>query len=277
MDSLSLSKQPVAYKDRYIRITACIIGAHIFTIYGEPESSLEWLLKRDYYPAFLISLFIALAVTSYIRWITRKLDTKYDWQQATTSRLLVQPLIGLLFPALLAFAITWLYLRANGINILATSYVTHDFQFLMLMLAIVNAYYVTYFFYIRWQQAESMLQHKGLTETLSSHDYFMVSQGTKNVPLELAVIACVYRDDDANYLLTLIGERYFVPGTLDDAMQKLDKSFFRANRQLIISRTVLVSYKNIEYGKLQLTLSVVVPDDGVISQKRAKSFKDWVR
>ena len=276
MESSALTEPTVAYKDKYIRLFACIIGAHVFTVYGEPESSLEWLLKRDYYPAFLISLLIAFAVTAYIRWINRKLDRKYDWQHHTTSRLLLQPLLGLLLPALLAFGFTWFYLRMRGVNILATSYVTHDFQFLLLMLAVVNAYYITYFFYVRWQNAERMLT-RTMIPTDNPTGYFVVSQGTKTVPVELTAIACIYRDDDANYLITFDQERFFIPGTLDDAMQKLDKNFFRVNRQLIIARKTLVSYKNIEFGKMQLTLSIDVPDDRVVSQKRAKSFKDWAR
>ena len=53
-------------------------------------------------------------------------------------------------------------------------------------------------------------------------------------------------------------------------------SFFRANRQIIVSRNACKAYENIENGKISIDLSVDVKFPVIVSQKRAKAFRNWI-
>jgi len=273
-----LLPEPLKYNDLHLRIIGSVIGAHIFTVYGEPESSLEWFFKKDYYPAFALSLFIAFILTSYIHYLTTRLDRKYDWQHHTIKRVLLQLLFGVAVPALFAFLVTGLYLRVRDVNILKTTYISHDFQYLQLLLILINAYYLAHFLYLRWQQAEQKAVSLPVTEEKATPPQMItVSRGSKNFPIAINDIAVIYRQDEVNYLRTFDAEKYFLPYTLDDLIQQLDQSFFRVNRQVIISRRALASYKNLDYGKIQLRLiDIDYQEPVVVSQKRAKGFREWV-
>lgn len=270
----------VRYKDLPIRIILSITGALIFTIYGEKESTLELLLLPEFYPAFVISLVIASVVIHYVYAANTLLNRSYDWQKVPLQRALLQLLVSLAIPALIAFGMAVAYFHYHNVDIRKTFYLTHEFPFIVLLLALLNAYYICYYFLVKWQRTHTAmvnLEKSSLAPTVAEKgDTFLVSRGNRNIPVLISDIACIYRTGDANYLLTHEGEKYFLSGTMDDAGQKLDRQFFRVNRQLIINRSVLVSYKNDSFGKIALQLSVEVPEPAIVSQKRAKGFREWV-
>jgi len=268
---------PVTYKDLPVRIILALTGAFIFTVYGEKENSLELLLLPEFYPAFLTSLVIALVVIHYIYFANTVLNVKYDWQGATVQRLLLQLLFALIVPSLLAFSMATIYFRYNKVDLRNTFYITHEFPFIVLLLTLLNAYYIGYYFLVKWQRAHRQLLSMESSVLQDRKDILIVSRGNKNLPITISEISCVFRENEANFLQMIDGERYFLTGTLDDVFQRLDGcSFFRVNRQLIINRKILLGYKNDINGKIALELSVKVPEPPIVSQKRAKGFREWV-
>lgn len=275
-------QKPIRYHDLYVRIAASVIGAHIVVIFGEPLSTFEILLKSYYYPAFAISFVIAFLLITYVWWVSTFLNRKYDWEHYPLSRTLLQTLLGMVVPAFLAFFQAWFYLRIRGVNILKTTYVSHDFQYILLMLVILNAYYIAYYFFIRWKQAANALDTIKIPNVkeealIDDRDYFIVSQGAKSVPVRLEDICFIYRKEDANLLQTFNGETFFISQPLDDIQQQLSKDFFRVNRQLIVTRRSIVNYKATDFGKIELVLRPAFYEPAIVSQKRAKSFREWVR
>lgn len=274
-------QHPIRYHDLYVRIAASVIGAHIVVIFGEPLSTFEILLKSYYYPAFAISFVIAFLLITYVWWVSTFLNRKYDWEHYPLSRTLLQMLLGMVVPAFLAFFQAWFYLRLRGVNILKTTYVSHDFQYILLMLVILNAYYIAYYFFIRWKQAANALDNIKTTPDkdvlINDRDYFIVSQGAKSVPVRLGDICFIYRKEDANLLQTFDGETFFISQPLDDVQQQLTRDFFRVNRQLIITRRSIVNYKATDFGKIELILRPAFYEQAIVSQKRAKSFREWVK
>ncbi|WP_316787779.1 LytTR family DNA-binding domain-containing protein [Pedobacter frigoris] len=272
--------EPIRYKDLYVRISASVIAAHIIVIFGEPDSTFEILLKSYYYPAFGISFVIAFLLISYVHWVTSFLDKRKDWEHHLFSRALLQVLLGFIAPAFLAFFQAWYYLKLRGINILKTTYVSHDFQYILLMLVILNAYYIGFYFFLRWKQAErraALLKASLIKSPVDPKEQFLVSGGTKNVLIDYDAICFFYRQDESNLLRTFQDETYYISRPLDDVQQDLDRRFFRVNRQMIINRKALKNYKAIEFGKIQIELEPAPAEPAIVSQRRAKSFKEWMK
>lgn len=280
--SLTLTgSHPVSYSDLYFRIVACLVGSHILLIYGETQSVFQILLLPGYYYSLIGSFLIAMILFALIRWVVKKLDTRFDWKKRTLERTGMQVVTGLILPCFLAFLLAFVYFQVRaGINILNTSYVRYDFDFIIALLLLINLYYVAYYFYVRWHQAEKLLAEMVVSADKGAKPAkktFQVSKGAQNLLVNVEDIAYVFRDDESNFLRTVNGENYYIADTLDEVQQQLpETSFFRANRQFVLNRRACSGYELLTYGKLKANVSPAFNAEVVISQKRALAFKKWL-
>jgi hypothetical protein len=276
------NKRQLQYKDFYLRLVACLIASHIIVVYGETESVFEMLLTKDYYYAVGYSFVIAFILFTIVRQTFIWLDKKFDWMEQPVVRLGLQVFFGLIIPGFLAFMLAASYFRIRaGINILHTSYLRYDFQFILLQLLLINFYYVGYYFYGRWSQAEQVIGNLSKSSISENNgfakDTFQVSKGSKNLLLPVDEIAYCYREGESNFLRSMTGEDFFISQSLDEVQQVLpENKFFRANRQLVVHRKACKGYDLLTYGKLKAKVYPEFPADIVISQKRAVAFKTWV-
>ena len=68
----------VNYNDRYFRIVLSLLAAHIIVMYNETDSFLEALFTETYIRGVLASFVIAWLLTTYIHFISVRLDRRYD-------------------------------------------------------------------------------------------------------------------------------------------------------------------------------------------------------
>jgi hypothetical protein len=271
---------PIAYKDFYLRLVACIVATHIVIVYGETQSTFEILLTPEYYYAFAGSAIIAFTLFGAVRWVVLKLDKRFDWMRQPIYRIGLQIFFGLMIPGFLAFLLAALYFRLNGISILDTSYLRYDFQFILLQILIINCYYIAYYFYGKWAQAKEVIDMMDKTKPMINEvarETFQVSKGAANVLLGMDQIAYCYRKDESNFLRTITGEDFYINLSLDEVQEQLpERHFFRINRQMIAHRQTCKGFDLLSYGKLKADLSPSYNSEVIISQKRALAFKRWL-
>jgi len=120
-----------------------------------------------------------------------------------------------------------------------------------------------------------------LIETLSRRtrqykSYFLIPVKDKLVPLAIAEVACFYIEDKVSRAITFEGKTIVIGKPLDELVEQLDPElFFRANRQFVVAHKAIQNITTWFGGKLQLSLSVPVPDRILISKARASEFKEW--
>lgn len=272
------------YHDLYFRIALSLLASHIIIAFGEQESFFELLVMPDYYRSLLFSFIIAFILVTVVNVVTIRLDRRYGWGHRPWLRAILQALLGLLLPSILAFLLAFFYFSMYGLFILDTPYLKYDFPVIVLMLVLLNVYYLAYYFFRRWQIAERKSAEKvesidnSANETKNGRETFLVQRGAQSIPLPVDTIAYFYRDGDYNYLTTFEEDRYLIPQTLDEVEAQLDKLlFFRANRQFIVHHKACTHFSSLDYGKLELFVSPTAKESIVISQRRAKSFKEWMR
>lgn len=106
--------------------------------------------------------------------------------------------------------------------------------------------------------------------------YFLIPAGDKLVPLATQDIACIYLCNKQSIAVTGDGKSHVIDKPLDTIMQDLDpRVFFRANRQYIVSHRAVQDIAFWFGSKLQLRLSVPVPDCIMVSKAKVSEFKDW--
>lgn len=143
----SLAHLPrVRYNDFYFRLIASVIGAHFVVMFGEKISLFEALLMPAYYIALGGSAIIAFLLINTIWAITAWLDKRYDWYEHPYLRCAYQFLVGIILTSLLAFVLAALYFYIRGQNIVDTLYLQFDYPVIILLLILLNGYYIIHYF-----------------------------------------------------------------------------------------------------------------------------------
>ena len=270
----------VRYNDIWLRVIASVLAAHFIVMYGETVSLFQELFDPLYYFAMSYSIAIAFTLISFVRYVYLKLDRRFDWRKKPVERSALQILVGLVLPGILAFLMATTYFLFRGMNILKTLYLRFDYPVILILLLFLNLYYLAYYFYEQMRIAERAILNSPITIDESedgSKKNFLVNQGFKSIPIPLDEIAYFYREGDYNFLRTNRGDDYTIAEPLDEVQQHLGmQNFFRANRQMLVSRKACKHFESLPFNKLQLIIEPPYKTQTIISQKRNKGFKEWL-
>jgi two-component system LytT family response regulator len=106
--------------------------------------------------------------------------------------------------------------------------------------------------------------------------FLIPAKGDKLMPVQVNDLACFQIDSGMVKALTFDKRSFTVDNTLDELSGMLDPySFFRANRQFIISRHAIKDVDLWFSGKLAVNLKVDTNCRIVLSKARASEFKIW--
>jgi two-component system, LytTR family, response regulator len=96
------------------------------------------------------------------------------------------------------------------------------------------------------------------------------------VAVTIERIACFYRDE-VIWIQTTDNQRLITDyNSLDEIEELLNsEGFFRANRQFIVNKQTIESYRTHFTGKIELKLVVSTKDEIVVSKEKAHQFRGW--
>lgn len=264
------------YHDLYFRIILSFIAAHFIVVFGEKDSVFQLLLSWDYYRSVMLSAAIAFILVSMVHFATVKLDTVFDWNSHTIKRIGMQLLMGFALPAIAAFILATVYFRLYDIDIFVTRYLQYDYPVILGMILFFNLYYLTYYFYLQMRQAQ--LATNSVPDATKPAEVILASRGTKNIPLKVSDISYVFHEEEYNFARTFEKEDFLIPASLDTIQQQLPpRKFFRVNRQMLVNLDACEHFENIEHQKIQVHLRPKHNQPVIISQKRARDFRDWIK
>ena len=273
---------PVRYNDLYFRIIAALLAAHCIVAFGDKETLFQLLLDKYYYMALGSSFVIALVLVTIVNFITRKLDRHFDWKVYPVERTGLQLLAGLVLPAVVALLLAGLYFKLNGLDIFKTLYFQIDFPVIVGMILLFNIYYLTYYFYLQMRLAEKAAQVSNKAENILSNqtefkEVIIASRGAKNIPIPVNKISYIYHQDEYNFIKTSEKEDFLITEPLDIIQQQLSsRQFFRVNRQMLVNFNACGHFENIAHQKLRLYVIPETKEPIIVSQKKAKEFKEWM-
>lgn len=271
-----LPKRVFKSEDLFFRTLCAVFGAHVMVVFGVETSFFEAILNPVYYKAMAGSLLIALPVVEYTAFISRRLDQKWDWIQKPLERGLLQALFGVIITSVITFLLASIYFYVRGINIFDTLYLRIDFPLVVCLLLVMNLLFVLQYFYryVRSQgQAAKALSPETTEENLGN---LLVRSGNQTLSLHPAEIAFFYLEEDNRYLRTLQGGKLMVSQSLEELEARFGPAgFFRANRQVIISRKACQGFSVIEFGKLALICKPEFSETIIVSQRKAREFRQW--
>jgi len=286
-----IHKTEIRYNDFWIKIIGSLIASEMIDSIGRYESIFRRVTHLYFYTDLLGGFVISLILWELVRFVIHRLDKKYSWIDYPAQRIFLQFLFAIVTPAFLCFVFTLLFMKlAYNQDIFKTEWLYNEFYVVILVIVIINLVYFTWWLFLRWQalQAQSAFAREpgkvigevampDRTQASETAAIITVTKAGKNILLPQTEITHVVLEGSYTFIKTGKSENFVTTYTLDELTKMLDPdSFFRVNRQIIISRHACRAYENIENGKISIDLSVDVRAPVIVSQKRAKAFRNWI-
>ncbi|MBD2768892.1 LytTR family transcriptional regulator DNA-binding domain-containing protein [Hymenobacter sp. BT664] len=282
--------QPISYPDTWLRRLAVpfMVLTDFYILYGN--------YKLDF---IHITSLVADTIQGYVvfeacRRIILRLDTRWPWVEKPLRRLGLQ----LLLTSAVALGIFGVLTQV--VNVLlrlqtftdARSFVysldLSDSLVILIWVGCVNSLYTILYLYElhRIRQLEKMEMPpvaepptgKG-ADAGASH--LLVRMGKQELLLAPQQVLLFYIEQQAVLALTTTYKRHVLDASLDKLEAQLDPAhFFRANRQVLVTRAVIKSIRSEDNGKLRvelLDLPQLPSQDVVISRLKAAAFRRWLK
>ena len=124
-------------------------------------------------------------------------------------------------------------------------------------------------------------QYDALVQLLSSKDSqvaesILVYHLDKIIPVQLKDIAIFYLRNEIIHMLTYSGKTYYPNKSLDELEKLSGNSFFRANRQFLISRNAIIDVSSYFSRKLSINLHLKLEEKVIVSKNKASLFLNWL-
>lgn len=113
----------------------------------------------------------------------------------------------------------------------------------------------------------------------NTKERILVRKGTANTSIPVNDIAFFFSEMKISFAVDFRDVKYYMDAKLSDLEKVLDKkTFFRANRQLIVNINAIREFKSIEFSKIELQIrpTAWIREAIIISQFTAPDFKNWI-
>ena len=121
------------------------------------------------------------------------------------------------------------------------------------------------------------LQKASLQLGVSYKSTLLVDQGEKILPLSVHEVAYFYLDNSWIKIVTIQNHKFSINSSLEVLERQLDpQSFFRANRQFLINREMILSIERYFSRKLVVKLKMDTPESIIVSKAKANDFLVWM-
>ena len=203
--------------------------------------------------------------------ISSILDNYIKWDKSPERRLFTQ-LIATTFIVVIAMYVLFIpfsiFIAKESVFKVIES--VHIF-FAITLTTFFNIYYSWKNHYHKWKS------FKNISGAENKPDFILVNKGSKTIPISYNKLAVIQIKDKTLFLEDTERNSYILNKPMDYYHKNLPKTdFYRLNRQVIINKTYIKYFENIENRKLKVTYGFNgVDEETVISQKKSSEFKNW--
>ncbi len=221
----------------------------------------------------IIASWILLSTT---RWVSKKVEVNFPWKDGITRRLVRQVSLQFLLVILLlnALVIGITYFFYGGF------YSFDELMVINLSMVTLTVIFTLIDTGMDFSRNWAIKSTRSDREESFSTKPIYVSLGKVSHLLKQENIRCATSESGSVMILTDEDRRLVYPHSLDALMKSLDESsFFRANRQTILSHRTVKSIKALDHGKIEVSLTPAGKNmqSVTISRTRASAFRSWLK
>jgi two-component system, LytTR family, response regulator LytT len=104
----------------------------------------------------------------------------------------------------------------------------------------------------------------------------IIQQGDKIIPLDGATIALFYIEDDYVFAHTFDQKRHLLSQKLDGLEKTFYPSFFRVNRQFLVSRKAIKDASHFFNRKILVNLTFPFKEQIIVGKLKVTAFVEWL-
>ncbi len=209
------------------------------------------------------------------RWITSILDKKLPWTSGVTKRIFVQ----------LGLHLAYILISLNLLLVSITYFVYGGF-YTMGDMAVINIGVVSLTFFVSIIDIGIFFYRNWKTHALADkregakvQNQIRLTLGRSQHLIKESEILYAVSKQGLVIVLTRDHRKLPYGDSLEHLMKSLSPAhFFRANRQTIVRQEVVSSIRSLDYGKIEVSLSMNGDSETItISRKRAAAFRKWLK
>jgi len=263
--------------DRWLfAIVYPIIGI-VFVHIGNDNTIRELIQIPSYYTDILLGVSITYLIGIYLRWLNKRIENRFDWQDSLKPRITHQILWGILLPTFFAIIVEIIYLSALNIRLGDSSIFYLELPLIVVFLMLLNFAYFVLYYRLHTSQIERTLDDQVKENEASKERFLIAKQGNQNVQVPNSSIAYFISKDRLTFLVTMDSRQYLFDKTMKEVMDMLPKDrFYRLNRQLIAKRDSIVKWSSTETRRLKIELNPPYERDVFVAKTNVTQFVDWV-
>ncbi|MES2418122.1 MAG: LytTR family DNA-binding domain-containing protein [Bacteroidota bacterium] len=248
------------------------VFVHFLISIGEKAGFLEKINSLYYWIMLIYSLVIsytlAFAITKFPKYFNKRKNVKYIRNDFILSQLIFEFLSSLL--VLTLFALLCFYFLNE--KMLQENYFMKELPLIGLILCVFNGFYIAVYLN---KSILNAIKKENEQKQLPGVKRLSVYYKGAYILINLMEIAFINQSSHINWLITFKGEEYILDQTLKEIFALLDaQQFFKINRNQIVNKEIIKSFKQGTFGKLELKLKTGKAT--TVSKDRAKEFRRWL-
>lgn len=263
----------------WFRLMLILIAGIYITEIGSMDSLATRLRTDEFYKEYIATVLIGLVTVELIYLSHVRLDKKIPWQHGKIlQRILLQGMWSVFFPLVMVMGMAALYFYIYGVDIRRTDYFYFIVPIVLLLIILLNLIFIMVPVFIHNLANRNPSDTADLSPKQDEHMSIQVTDGNSVRILSYGWVAASYIVEGKVVIKDREDKEYLADFTLDELEKKYlpDNDFFRVNRQLIVARPYFETYTPLDYGKIEVTLSIQVPVNSIVSQLKAKNFREWI-
>ncbi|WP_336834723.1 LytTR family transcriptional regulator DNA-binding domain-containing protein [Sphingobacterium siyangense] len=264
----------------WFRLMLVLISSIYITEIGSMDSLATRLRTDEFYKEYVATVLISMVTVELIYFSHVRLERIAPWRPGhVLYRLLLQAIWGCFVPLVLVMAMATYYFYIYGIDIRRTDYFYFIAPLVLLLIILLNTIFIMVPVFIQYISHRHPV-HPVVPQVDKKDEQpsIKVMEGNGIRLLSPGWVAASYIVEGKVVIKDREDKEYLADFTLDELERKYlpENDFFRVNRQLIVARPYFNGYTSLDYGKIEVHLSITVPVNTIISQLKSRNFKDWI-
>lgn len=231
-------------------------------------------MNSKYFMYFITDLAITYLVFEFFIFGIKFLDKKTPLHKNLLIRIeyqfIIHSLLVLIFDILINELFDFIFFNSQKLSLSLTFY-TQDMLLALFLILFLQVLYFGLFFMSNYLNSRALKQKK----------ISVLSGGTEFKLVNLEEVICIYSSFGNTYIIDKNFKKYSSTKKLKDFEDESNAHFFKANRQFIISKDILGSYRSADYGKVEISLKEIelvdLPNTITISRDKASLFRAWIK
>lgn len=285
-----LDMPPIRYLGRWPRWGLAMLVGVLMVYLSEPGSWADLHQYDGFELAIAVSCAIAILLSKAVNYLSIWLDEKFDWDEKTVWRFVLQFLFGFVLPIGFAVFAMWYYFHANGLSLSKTTYFTRVFGISCSLLIGANVYYPVHFIVQTRRRLKKANEREILDTKNAGLDSSVETDQTLPEVLPEATPLILPQSYQVQYILLIksidrklfsyskAGEKLQWPITINRSIESLpQEDFFKINKSAIVHRNNIIQARYSSSKCIELLLHQPTGETILVSQRCSSKFCKWYK